>query len=103
MDLLIQLQSLLFSFLFGILFNLVLNSFDLFIYHEKLVIKILSAFLISIFLSVIYFVISMKINQGIIHIYFIGMIIFGYFIDYRYICLHKRIKKIVNKCKNNNI
>ena len=99
MSLLTQIETLLFSFIFGIMFSLILDITKKYIYHNNIVIKIISSFCISLILSLIYFIINIKINNGIIHIYFIGAVLIGYFFDYKFFTLHKRIKKNVNKLK----
>ncbi len=97
MDLIIQIKSLLFSLGFGIVLSFVLDTFENFIYNRKLAIKLISSFLISILLSLTYFIINVELNDGRIHTYFIGVAIIGYYIDYKYIKLNKKIRKI---CKN---
>ena len=78
MDLKTQLYSIFFSFCFGSLFYFFVVLFKKFVYSKKIILEILSVALLSIFSCLIYFIIIKKINNGIIHFYFILSIIFGY-------------------------
>ena len=83
MVLIIQIKSLIFSFFFGIILYFIINSCEKFLYGNKKVYNILSAFLISILSCLLYFILIKKINNGIIHLYFVLVIILGYFICYK--------------------
>ena len=82
MSLDIQIYSFVFSFVFGIFFYIVLGLFSKFIYSKKLFIKIVSSFIFSIGLSLLYFYILLKINNGYLHLYFFLMILLGYIISH---------------------
>jgi len=100
MELVTQIKSLLFSFCFGIIFSMIIDMFEKIIYHKKLTFQITNTFLISIFFCLVYFICVKKINYGVIHAYFILMILMGIFFDKRIFKLGKRIKVLVRKIKN---
>ncbi len=97
MELIIQIKSLLFSFAFGILFSCVVNIFNNKLYNSRLRYQIINACLMSIISCLIYFICIKKINNGIIHIYFIMMIIFGFITEKKLLKINYRIIKIKNK------
>ncbi len=96
MNLVIQLKSLSFSFFFGILFYFIVKASSKFLYSKKKYESIISAFLVAILSCLIFFIIIKKINNGIIHLYFILSIILGYFVSYKlklWNLIFKKIKK----------
>ena len=93
MELSLQIKSLLFSFFFGIIFSIVVNLFSNKLYNTRLRYQIINAFIISIVFCLIYFILIKKINNGVIHIYFIFMILFGFINEKRFIKLASRFKK----------
>ena len=100
MLLITQIKSLLFSFCFGIIFSTTITLFEKIIYHKKLLFQILNTFLISILLCLIYFIYIKKINYGIIHMYFIIMVLIGMFLDIYIFKLGVKLKKIFKKLKH---
>jgi hypothetical protein len=78
MMLIIQIRSLIYSFLYGMFFSLLLNLNYRYIYNKKMIIKIMVTFLFIIDNVLLYFLILKHINSGIIHFYFILMVIAGY-------------------------
>lgn len=88
MSLDIQIKSLVFSFLYGIFFSIFFRLNYKYLYFEKLWIRIIISVLFSLDMSILYFVILKEINFGIIHPYFIGMIVLG-FILANYFYNHK--------------
>lgn len=97
MELITQIKSLLFSFFFGIIFSIIIDMLEKIIYHKKLTFQIINTFLISIFFCLVYFICIKKINYGVIHEYFILMILIGMFFDKRILKLGKKIKVLINK------
>lgn len=77
----IQIYSLLFSFLFGMLFYILLEINYKFLYSDKLLLKVLYTFIFVIFNTLLYFICLKKINNGIIHIYFLLLILLGYLLS----------------------
>ena len=79
MDLTIQIYSLITSFLFGVIFALELTFFDKLINKLFLVWKFLLSFIFVMLNALVYFLILLLINNGILHIYFFISIVIGYF------------------------
>ena len=88
MNLIIQIKSLLFSFLYGIFFSIFFRINTKYLYYEKIATRIIISFLFSIDMALLYFIIIKEINSGIIHPYFIGMIILGFIVT-DFIIKHK--------------
>ena len=89
----IQILSLIYSFFYGIGFFLLLEINYKFLYEGKLVYRIIISFLFIIFISLLYFLGLLKINNGIIHIYFFLDFFTGYllsFVIYKKICCKKK-------------
>ena len=78
MSLQIQIYSLIFSFCFGIFFEILLSFNERFIYSSNLFVKVSSSVLFILFNVILYFIILIKINNGILHIYFLICILLGY-------------------------
>jgi hypothetical protein len=93
MELDIQIKSLIFSFIYGIFFSFVLNLNYKYVYKSKGIYKIVINALFIIDNVLLYFLILKKINSGIIHFYFILMIILGF------ILFHTKFKKLYSKIK----
>lgn len=81
----IQIKSFLISILFGILFSYVMDM----LYKDKIFNIIISFFVILLF-SFVYFITLLKINNAIIHPYYIFAFIIGY-------CLQNILKKYLKK------
>ena len=82
MDLQTQIRVVIFSFIFGIFFALMIDINHKFLYSNKKVLKIIFTFLFVLVNVFIYFLILKKINDGIMHIYSIICIILGFFIEH---------------------
>lgn len=78
----IQILSLIYSFFFGIIFFLLLEVNYRFLYEGKLVYRIIISFLFVIIISLGYFLGLLKINNGIIHIYFLLSLFTGYLVSF---------------------
>jgi len=76
----IQLKSILFSFLYGCFFSILLNLNYKFIYYSKGIKKILINIFFVIDNVLLYFIILRYINCGIFHFYFLLSIILGFVI-----------------------
>ena len=92
MSLDIQIKSLVFSFLYGIVFAAFFKLNYRYLYFEKLIIRLIISILFSLDMSILYFIILKEINYGVIHPYFIGMIILGFILT-NYFCKHKLINR----------
>ncbi len=92
MTLEIQIQTLLFSFFFGICFSFLLTTNYKIIYHETKSYQILSTFLFVLGSIFLYFIGLRKVNEGIFHPYAALMIIVGFLFEhYLHTFLQKRI------------
>lgn len=94
MTLEIQIKSLLFSFLFGIYFAHIIKINYKFILLLNKLFRTLGTLLLIVSNVLLYFVILLKINYGLLHIYLILMIILGVYIEY---LLNKLIVKYIKK------
>ncbi len=89
----VQIFSLLYSFIFGMVFFVLLEINYKLLYSGKLVYRITISFLFVIFNSLLYFVGLIKVNNGIIHLYFFLSWLTGYllsFVIYRKINCKKK-------------
>lgn len=92
----IQIGTLLFSFQFGFLFSLLTSLLYHLFKKKKFCFFITTIF--YIFLSVyLYFISLKKIDNGIIHIYFLGLLFLGIFTETYF---QKNIEKILKKWYN---
>jgi uncharacterized membrane protein YjjP (DUF1212 family) len=78
MSLDIQIVSFVFSFFYGIFFEILLELNSRIIYSSNWFIKIIGSFIFVIFNCLLYFLVLLKINNGILHIYFFLCILAGY-------------------------
>lgn len=78
MELGVQLQVLIVSFVYGVLFSYLLKVHYKFLFDGKLFYKILITFLFVFDNCLLYFLILKSINSGIFHIYFLFLLILGY-------------------------
>lgn len=82
MNLYLQLLSLLFSFVYGVLFSVFVKlNYNLLFFSNKYI-KIFSNFLFMLDVSFGYFLILKYINSGILHVYFLLLFIFGWYSGY---------------------
>lgn len=93
-ELSIQIKSIIFSFLYGMFFSVLLNINYKYLYNTKKYIKILMNIIFIIDNVLLYFLILIKINNGIIHYYFVLSIFLGF------ITINKKLSKIYDKLKN---
>lgn len=78
MPLEIQVRALFFSFIFGIFFAAMYNLNKRYIHGGKKYYKIIATFLFILNLGLLYYLVLIKINLGIIHPYFLIMIYIGF-------------------------
>ncbi len=90
----IQIKSLFFSFLFGIYFSYIIKINYKFILPLNKFFRIIGTLLLIFSNVLIYFLILLKINYGLLHIYLILMIILGVYIEH---LLNKLIVKYIKK------
>ena len=78
----IQIFSLLYSFFYGIVFYVLLEINHKILYEGKLFYRIIISFLFVIFSSLLYFLFLIKINNGILHVYFFLTMFTGYLLSF---------------------
>jgi len=78
MNLELQILSLLFSFIYGIIISYIYNLNYNFIYKTSLLYKIVINILFCINAGLIYFLLIKVINYGVIHIYFVFAFLAGF-------------------------
>ena len=81
MSLDIQLKLIIFSFLYGIFLGILMRINYKLLYNENKTIKIISTILLVISSILLYFVILLKINFGIVHYYSLLIIILGFIVE----------------------
>lgn len=88
MNLELQIQSLIFSFIFGMFFSLMFNLFYKYLFRGKSWFRFITNMIFVFFHVILYFSLLMMINDGRIHLYFIIMLTLGFIIG------NKKTKKI---------
>ena len=84
-----QIYTLLFSFVFGMIFGFLVRINYFFLNHSNRIIKVLFTISFVTLFTLIYFIILEKLNSGIIHIYYFIMLILGFCLEQ---FIEKRIK-----------
>lgn len=84
MNLIVQIISMIFSFLFGIFlyFMFIINYKYLFIKRYRS--KIIYYAAMFLFVSIFYFIVLKYINNGVLHLYFLLLLIFGFLVSYNF-------------------
>ena len=82
MSLNIQIYSLLFSFLYGIILYILLEINYRFLFEGKIIYRIIISFLFVMVLSLVYFLVLLKINNGVLHLYFFLSMFTGYLLSF---------------------
>ncbi len=80
MSLIVQIQSLAISFLFGIVFSLVYNLLYFILYTKYAVINIITNIFFSLMMFGLYFILLYNVNSGIVHSYFLLAFFFSFYI-----------------------
>lgn len=93
-----QIISLLFSFVFGIIFSICTNINYKFLFCKNLAFKITITIIYVVDTSLAYFLIIRRINEGVIHSYFLLSVALGFFIGF--VNLSKYVNLFKNKVKN---
>lgn len=86
-----QLISICFSFVFGMIFNLLIRVNSKALFNVKKHIQILSSFLFLLDVALCYFLCLRLINNGILHLYFFLAFLLGWYVAYW--LLDKLVKK----------
>jgi len=99
MNLKIQIISLIISFLYGIVFSVLMNINYKYLFHKKWYIKTIVTFVFVIDMALLFFIIMKYINEGIIHYYFYIMISIGFLISFSKTKRIRKVKLLSNGCK----
>ncbi len=82
MNLKIQIISLLFSFVFGIIFSLLVNINYRLLFSKSRVFQIIMTLVFVINCALIYFFLLKFINNGVVHPYFYLMVLIGFYFSF---------------------
>ena len=94
MKLNIQIYSFIASFLFGCAFYFLLDIFNKIVGKLKIVWKIILSFLFIMIMASVYFLILLFVNNGVVHVYFLLMILVGYiFVNFIFLRLFTHLRK----------
>lgn len=85
----IQLKLIIFSFIFGFFFSVLIEWFNNKVKKYKSLLKIFLSFIIIFLMAAIYFIGIQKISNSILHIYNILCIVLGY-ISYNLIAKYNK-------------
>lgn len=78
----LQIISILFSFVYGIVVAFLINLFYKYLFLKRKIIRILFSFLFIIFLGLLYFICLRNINNFYIHIYFLLAFLLGFAVTF---------------------
>ena len=78
MNLKSQIITLLISFIFGVIFSVLVNLNYKYLFHHNKKVKILVTITFVLNMALIFFLIMQSINNGIIHYYFYIMLSIGF-------------------------
>lgn len=84
MDLLVQIQSLVYSFVYGYFFSFVLNLNYQFLIAKHVIVRVLTNLFFVIDNVLLYFILLKVINSSVFHIYFLFALILGFLYGNRY-------------------
>ncbi len=93
MELSVQIQSFVASFVFGFLFSYVVNLAYKHLFAGKIIYQIIWNFILVIGSCLLYFYLMKYINQAAIHVYFIFVVVIGFVIGNIFSKKARRIKK----------
>ena len=91
MSLLVQIQSLALSFLYGIFVSLSFNILYNFLFTKYLMINIITNLFFSMVIFGCYFFLLYLVNNGIVHVYFLITLFISFFL-YNKIFVKLRVK-----------
>lgn len=80
MALSVQIQSFIVSFFYGFLVSYLMNLCYRFLFLSKKTFQMIFTFLFSFFICLFYFFLLYLINGGVVHLYFLILVILGTFI-----------------------
>lgn len=95
MSIRIQIISIIFSFIFGIFFSIFTNVNYRYLFSKNKMYKVFFTFIYVLDATLLYFLIIKKLNGGVVHLYFLLFIGFGFLVGL--IKLNKYINRL-KKC-----
>ena len=87
MNLEIQIQSLIYSFVYGLFFSYLLNLNYRILFMSRRLIQIFANFFFVLDNVFLYFILLRYINQGIFHTYFFLLLILGFIVGNNFVKL----------------
>ncbi len=96
MNLKIQIISLLFSFFYGVAFSSLVNINYELLFKKRKKYRIIYTLIFVLIMALLYFFLLQKINNGIMHVYFLMIILIGFYISFP-ITKKIRIKNVKKK------
>lgn len=89
MSLIIQIQTIAYTFLFGIGFSLLFNLVYKILFTKKVIINFFTNFLFLFITNTLYFYLLFIVNGGVVHIYLLFIFLISFFL---YNHLFKKIR-----------
>ena len=80
MNIEIQIQSIVVSAIYGLLSSFIYNFLYFLLYNKYIIIRLLFNFIFSIVINSMLFLLLYFINNGVVHIYFVIIFLFGFYI-----------------------
>ena len=96
MNLKIQIISLLFSFFYGVAFSFLVNINYELLFKKRKKYRIIYTLIFVLIMALLYFFLLQRINNGIMHVYFLMIILIGFYISFP-ITKKIRIKNVKKK------
>lgn len=96
MNLKIQIISLLFSFFYGVTFSFLVNINYELLFKKRKKYRIIYTLIFVLIMALLYFFLLQRINNGIMHVYFLMIILIGFYISFP-ITKKIRIKNVKKK------
>lgn len=100
MKLSVQIKTLIVSTLFGLFYSFFIDIFDKYLFKLKKIIQLIISISFTIITSFIYFDFLLKINNGIIHPYFVIAFFMGVIFENIFSKFFKRIVLHIKKWYN---
>ena len=80
MNLEVQIQSMIFSFVYGLFFSFLLNLNYRVLFTSKKYIQVIGNLFFIIDNVLLYFILLRYINNGVLHLYFLLLVVLGFFV-----------------------
>lgn len=96
----VQIQSLIFSFVYGLFFSFTINLNYKYLFLGKVYWRIMINFLFLLDHTFLYFILLRLINHGVLHFYFFLMLLFGFLFGER---KNKLFRRRIQKKERNKM